>query len=763
VRDRPAAYGLSIAALLGALALRWLLDPLMGDALPLATLIAAVAVAVWAAGYWAAAAVAVVGYLACDYLFIEPRGSFELGDLPSRIAAVAYALTCAIVIGLGEAMRRAQQRAAERGQLLEETLQSRFLAARTLAAIVESSDDAIISKTLDGIVRTWNAAAERLFGHRAEEAIGRHISLIIPPERLSEEDQIIASLRAGRRVDHFETERRRNDGRIVDVSLTVSPILDDAGTVIGASKIARDISARRQAEAERERFVTLIESSTDFIGICDLNATPVFINRNGLALVGLESVEEASRTSVWDFFFPEDVPRVRDEFFPSVQQQGHGEIEVRFRHFKTGEARWMAYKVVLLRDHAGRPSAYATVSQDVTERKLLADNLRELATRLSTADRRKNEFLATLAHELRNPLAPLSSMLEVLKRSDVDADILRRARETLDRQLKQLVRLVDDLLDLSRITHNRLELRTSEVDISTVLQQAVEASRPLADASQHSVQLALPSSAIYVRADPARLAQVFGNLINNGCKYTPAGGSIRVSAVRDAGTVVVAIADSGIGIPPDKLREIFEMFTQLEPSLERSQGGLGIGLTLAKRLVELHGGAIEARSAGNGRGSEFLVRLPVIEQSAAPAPKTSEPSTSAPSATTIGRRILIVDDNHDAATSLAMLVDMWGHETFVARDGHEAIDLAERHRPDLLLLDIGLPGLSGYEVCSRIRSRDWGRGIEIFALTGWGQEEDRRRTREAGFDGHLIKPVDPEKLHRLLSSLSRLRQRPTSL
>jgi PAS domain S-box-containing protein len=643
---------------------------------------------------------------------------------------------------------------------LESAAASRLLDARLLAAIVESSDDAIISKSLDGIIQSWNAAAERLFGYTAEQAVGRHISLVIPQDRIAEEDTIIASLKAGQRLEHFETERRRSDGSRILVSLTISPIKDDAGNVVGASKIVRDVTQQREAEqrerrlrdeaaAERQKFVTLIENSTDFIGICDLEGVPFYVNPAGLALVGLESMEEARQTHVRDFFFPEDRARVMDEFLPSVMASGHGEIEVRFRNFRTHEARWMSYKVLKLTGSGGEVLAIATVSQDITERKRLEDNLRRLATDLSELDRRKNEFLATLSHELRNPLAPLRNMLEVLKRTNGNLGPAPRAIETMERQLGQLVRLVDDLLDLSRITHNRIELRKERVELASVIHQAVEASRPLAESAGHDMKVTLPSNPIYVHGDPVRLMQIFGNLLNNSCKYTPPGGRISVSARQEGSDAVVTVADTGTGIPPDKLSSIFEMFTQIDGSMERSQGGLGIGLTLAKRLVQMHGGSIEAHSAGEGRGSEFVVRLPVMIErpDAAPPPARGmdEPAHT--------YRILVVDDNRDAAASLAMLMQMTGHETFTAGDGPEALEAMERRRPEVVLLDIGLPTMNGHEVCRRAREQPWGHDMLIIALTGWGQEEDRRKSRDAGFDGHLVKPVEYAALNALLDSL----------
>jgi PAS domain S-box-containing protein len=539
------------------------------------------------------------------------------------------------------------------------------------------------------------------------------------------------------------------DGSERMLDLTIQPIRDGSGRVLFLAATGTDVTDRKQAEVDREKFVTLVENSTDFIAMCDLEGTPLFVNRAGLEMVGLDGIDQARRTPVREFFFPEDQPRVIDEFFSAVLERGHGEIEVRFRHFKTGKALWMAYKVLTLTDSAGHPAALATVSQDVTARKRLEDDLRRLAADLSAADRRKDEFLATLAHELRSPLAPLSNMLEVMKRAGDDADVLELARDTIDRQLGQLVRLVDDLLDLNRITHDRLELRRSRVELSSVIQHAVEAVRPLVDSAGHELVVTLPDEPTHLQADPARLAQVFGNLLTNSCKYTPPGGTIWVTAERLGTEITVTVGDTGSGIPSDRLDVIFEMFAQVDRPLERSQGGLGIGLTLVKRLVEMHGGSIEARSAGEGRGSEFIVRLPIpveTSEAATPALGTTQEALQ-------NRRILIVDDNEDSAESLAMLLSITGNETHMAHDGIAAIEAIEKHRPEVVLLDIGLPKLNGHDVCRRVRQESWGKDIVLIALTGWGQDEDRRKSREAGFDGHLVKPVDYDALLTLLESM----------
>jgi PAS domain S-box-containing protein len=628
----------------------------------------------------------------------------------------------------------------------------RLVAARLLAAIVRSSEDAIISKSLDGTIQTWNSAAERLFGYTADEAIGKNITMLLPTDRLLEEDEIIANLKAGRRIEHFETERRRSDGQLVPVSLTISPIVDDDGNVSGASKIVRDITARKLADDEREKFVTLIENSTDFIGLCDPDGIPFFVNRAGLKMVGLEDVEAARKVNLSEFFFPEDRDMIVNDFLPKVVEAGHGEVDVRFRNFKTGEPRWMAYKVVVLKDAAGNTVGFATVSQDMTERRRMEDDLRKLADDLSEADRRKNEFLAMLAHELRNPLAPISNAVSLLRtnRDPSDPSMAFAASEMLQRQVGQMTRLVDDLLDMSRITQGKIELRNERVELAPIINQAVEAVRPLYSNMNRELTVSLPVAPIYVNSDSARLAQVIGNLLNNACKFTETGGRVAVSLETVGDDAVVRVRDNGIGIAAEEIPHLFDLFAQVDTSLERSQGGLGIGLTLAKKLIEMSGGSIEALSEGLGKGSEFVIRLP-LDTSAerAMSAASAKRTTSADG----GYRVLIVDDNIDGAESMAMLMRLRGHEAFLAHDGLEAVEAAERVEPDAILLDIGLPTLNGYEVCRRIREKPSGKDIVLVAVTGWGQQEDRNRSKEAGFDTHIVKPVDHDALIALLNTL----------
>jgi len=868
VRGRAADYGLAFIFLGVAVLIRWLLDPLLGDLQPLSPLGGAVAAAVWIGGYRPAILVSLFGYLIFSYLYIQPRGTIVPEDGGSYAALGAYLFTSALIIVIGEAMRRAQKNAGERGEVLRVTLGSigdavittdvqgrvtylnavaekltgwtteaargkpldevfnivnedtrqpvespaeralrdgvivglanhtvlikkngdecpvddsaapikdeqgyvsgcvlifrdvsekrrleaqvaeRLAAARFLASIVESSEDPIISKSLGGIIQTWNDAAERLFGYTAEEAVGKHISLVIPPERIGEEDEIITNLKAGRRIEHFETERVGKDGRPIPVALTISPIRDDEGNVTGASKVIRDITARKLADAERQKFVTLVENSTDFIGICDVDGVPFFVNRAGLDLVGLDDLDEARRAPVREFFFPEDQDMVMNEFFPSVQAEGHGEIDVRFRNFKTGEARWMAYKLLALKDETGQTYAFATVSQDVTERRQLANDLRRLASDLSEADRRKNEFLAMLAHELRNPLAPISNAVHLLRVKN-DANAVASATELLDRQVGQMTRLVDDLLDMSRVTQGKIELRNERVELGPIVSQTVDSVRSIYRSMDHELTVSLPTNPIYLNADPTRLAQAIGNLLNNACKFTDVGGKISLSVKQEGREAVICVKDNGIGIAAKDLPHLFEIFTQADVSLERSRGGLGIGLTLVKKIVNMMGGSVEAHSEGPGRGSEFAIRVPVEEAvglpSLDPDGNGSKPAN--------GHRILVVDDNVDGAESLALLLRLYGNETFLAHDGLDAVEEAERLRPDAILMDIGLPSLNGYEACRQIRQQSWGKNIALVAVTGWGQEEDRERSNEAGFDTHIVKPVDHDALMKLLSTM----------
>jgi PAS domain S-box-containing protein len=978
--------------------------------------------------------------------------------------------------------------------------------ARSLAAIVESSDDAIIGKDANGIITSWNQSAERIFGYTAAEAVGCSIAMLAPPDRADEMPGILKRIRQGERVEHFDTVRRAKDGQLVSISLTVSPIRDEHGEIVGASKIARDISERKLAlqalQRSEQRFAAELDAmsrlhavSTRLLSTTNLSAAMELVLENAITMseadLGniqlyspqLEALEiVAQRGFSQDFLdyfrnvrvnegsacasamrsgtriIIEDVeldpgyephrhaaaqagyravqstpiksrsgnvlgmlsthfrtprrPSERDErlldlyarhaadlierirFEEAIQQQtaemnalfetlpvgihiahdpqccritaneaahkllriplgqnvsrlatageqptncrvyrngievatnqlpvqraARGEQvrneDVEFR-FDDGTILYVVTSAAPLYDNEGRVRGAVAGVLDVTSRRQAEERLRthnerlrllweaasvlltttepdsmlrELFARigphlgldgyfnymvnetgdgltlvssigipdevvkqsnrlefgqaisgavalqrqpivathikqsddpkaqlvkslgiracacnpleinndllgtlafvgrsrdefeedeleflrticqyvavayerlrfvrqLRDADRRKDEFLATLAHELRNPLAPIRNAVELLRRSDGSTQLVEEATGMMGRQLDQMVRIVDDLLDLSRISQGKVQVRKERIELATVLRSAVEAVRLMIDARAQELTVTMPSETIYLEADATRLGQVISNLLDNAAKYTPKGGHIKLTAERQGGEAVVSVRDTGIGIAPEQLAHIFEMFSQVAPALERSEEGLGIGLSLVRGLVELHGGKVKAQSAGLGKGSEFIVRLPVAE--IPPAACTDASDDGGRPYSGLKRRILVVDDNRDAANSMAIMLNMMGHETRTAYDGVEAIQISAAYHPSVILLDIGLPKMSGYEAARHIRQQPWGKGMALIALTGWGQEADARRALEAGFDHHLTKPAELAALEKLLARIGAL-------
>jgi signal transduction histidine kinase len=398
---------------------------------------------------------------------------------------------------------------------------------------------------------------------------------------------------------------------------------------------------------------------------------------------------------------------------------------------------------------------FRNAQQEIAERRRAEARLRESEEALLAADRRKDEFLATLAHELRNPLAPIRNAVEILRLTETDPAAAASARQLLERQLKQLVRLIDDLLDVSRITQGRLELRKEKLDLALALRMAVETSRPLVESRQHTLHVTAQPETYFADADATRIAQVFANLLNNSAKYSPPGSSITARIERDGGYAVITIADNGVGIPHSMLSRVFEMFERVDREHEAvTPDGLGIGLTLVRRLVELHGGTVTAHSEGLNCGSTFVVKLPLWEAASVPQEAHATPTETPEGG--VRRKILVVDDNRDSAMSLSLLLELDGHEVRRAYDGLEALEIADDFRPEVTLLDIGMPRLDGYGAARELRQREWARSSLLVALTGWGQQEDKRLAREAGFDHHMVKPVDPDALRRLLVEPRRL-------
>ncbi|OHB19724.1 MAG: hypothetical protein A2854_03655 [Parcubacteria group bacterium RIFCSPHIGHO2_01_FULL_56_18] len=441
------------------------------------------------------------------------------------------------------------------------------------------------------------------------------------------------------------------------------------------------------------------------------------------------------------------VPRDKVEEFERFQERAaHGEafydVET-FRRTKAGTLVHISLSAAPLYEN-GKVTGVMKIMSDVTARRKAENALRN-------ANRAKDEFLATLAHELRNPLAPLRNAIEILRLQGMQTPESNWAVDIMSRQMQQMTRLIDDLLDIARITGNKLELKKEVIDLSDVLRVAIETSKPLIESSGHGFSVSLPQHPIYLKGDVVRIAQAISNLLNNAAKYTESGGRIWLSAESRGHDAVITVRDTGIGITAEMLPYVFDMFRQAERT--GSKGGLGIGLTLAKRLIKMHHGSIHVESKGLGKGSSFAVHLPIIlQEEEAPRPSEKLAATDAAS-----MRILIVDDNEDAVSTLNMMLHLAGHDTRTARDGIEAVDLANTYRPNVVLLDIGMPRMNGYEAAETIRKQSWGQNMALIAMTGWGQESDRQRSKEAGFDEHLVKPVDPQVLLRLLKKMEQKR------
>ncbi|HKH48919.1 MAG TPA: ATP-binding protein [Thermoanaerobaculia bacterium] len=521
--------------------------------------------------------------------------------------------------------------------------------------------------------------------------------------------------------------------------------------------------------SSREWLRTTLDSLSDAIVVLDSAGRILLLNNSAESLLGIDRSLAAGRTAG-------DLLRLRDAetgltidlppaddplptgastvplhaILLSTRSGSERPIDVSFEPLlDEGTA---SGTILVLRDAAPRLAAERALreKQEATQRKM-DEELRRRAEEIAAADRRKDQFLAMLAHELRNPLAPIRNAVELMRQVETMDPSFQPSREMVERQVKNLARLVDDLLDVSRITQGSIRLRQEVVDLKTILERAVDATRSLIESRAHELTLDLPQEPIRLEADPTRLEQVVANLLNNAAKYTMPGGSIKLSGALEDKEAVIRVRDNGIGVPPDVLGRVFEPFVQSDGSLARTEGGLGIGLTLVRSLIEMHGGRVEANSPGLGQGSEFVVRLPVRVAQTAETTATDEP---APRPLARPVHVLVVEDNVDAAESLATLLRVWGHDVQVVHDGLDAIDAAREQRPEVVLLDIGLPGLDGYQVARRLREDVGLDSSLLVAMTGYGQPEDRRRSREAGIHHHFVKPVEPLVLRNLLADVA---------
>ena len=856
-----------------------------------------------------------------NYFFLEPRHTFGIGNTGEAVGIFAF-VVCSIAVTLAiEAMHRANERAR---RAVEERRQADEASAH-LAAIVTSSSDAIVSKTLQGIVRTWNEGAERVFGYTAEEMIGKPIHLLIPQDIQAEEDYILSRIRAGDRIEHYETVRVGKNGKLIDVSLTISPIRNSAGEIIGASKIARDITERKRTdnallESMRQQealytFVDALHRSEHINDIYEaaLNAIfsavgcdrasilifdedgvmrfvasrglseeyrrdvdghspwskdekdvqPIFISdvskaeideslRAALLKEGIRSLNffpliadsqligkfmtyydaphtaakeeidleisiarqlsfavtrrrtqealreneerlrlatETGRVGIWDWdigtdriswteslyemhgvskdevigvdsfsslVHPEDRARVVQAIDDSLKS--HNAYELEFRILKrNGEVGWIFTNAVVFRDAAGNPSRLVGVTLDITDRKraeaerdaVLARE-QELRRAAEEANRLKDEFLATMSHELRNPLNVILGYSELLLRTDEfrSSSQLARMGEAMRRNALAQSHLIRDLLDLSRLRSGKLTLNTETVSVVTAITNAVETVRADATAKEIDLNIDTPDGALFIEGDLLRVEQIIWNLLTNAVKFTPPGGRVLVRAARDNDDVVLSVADNGQGIDGIFLPHVFEMFRQADASTSRAQSGMGIGLALVRQLVELHGGTVEVKSAGVGLGTCFTVRFPHSEQ----ARLSLAPLVTGNPESLDQLDVLVLDDSEDTTAMLRHLLEQSGAAVMTATNGSDALKIASERQFDIVLSDISMPGMDGFEFVRRLRQIPGNKDVPVLALTGFGRPEDIHRAQNEGFFSHLTKPFD-------LSALSQILQR----
>jgi PAS domain S-box-containing protein len=634
-----ARYGIAVALTVGAMALRDVMAPLWGIKFPLITFFPAVMISAWLGGLGPGVTTTLLCAASAAYRLLLPPKSFQTEDWGNLVGLFVFVVIGLLMSMTTDTLHRIRRRLVEKVRQLEDEKRTRRAGeeaqART-AAIVQSSDDAIIGKTLDSTITSWNAGAERMFGFTAGEVIGRSISIIIPPDRLSEEERVMSAIRRGEVLAHFETVRWRKDGTAISISQTISPIKNAAGEIIGASNIARDISARKQAEEEKALLLRAME--------------------------------------------------------------------------------------------VARSEAEA-------------------------ANRAKDQFLAMLGHELRNPLGAISNAIQVLRQRGAREDVAAQATNVIARQVSQLARLTDDLFDVSRVISGRAVLEREPLELLETAERAVNTLRTAGKINRQTVTL--EGQPVWIDADAARIEQIVINLVGNALKYTPPGGSILVQVTHSGPTALIRVEDTGAGISPDMLPRVFDAFVQGAPPPDRAQGGLGIGLTLVKQLAELHGGRVEARSDGPGKGSIFTVRLPMIAQPAL-RPRPSGPSGDKQTPSSASRlRVLVIEDNDDSREMLRSLLELSGHIVTEASNGPSGIEAALGAHPDIAFVDIGLPGFDGYEVARRLRAAPETKGLRLIAVTGYGLPGDNQRAREAGFDAYLTKPINGEKVAEIFATVQR--------
>ncbi len=735
-------YGIAVAAVVGAVLATLLLPPL--QEVPYVLFFAAVLLSGWWGGVGPSLAAIALSILAVEYLFEPPYGSLDLGFGP-WIRSAGFAGVATLITWFAVARRRAEDRLALELADMRQAEWALRESEKRFRHVVESAPFGMLIIDGTGTIRLVNPQTEAMFGYGRDELIGWPVEVLLPDRfrggHPGRRESFLAEPRARRMGAGRDLYGLRKDGSEFPVEIGLNPIETPEGVQVLSAIV--NITERKQIEAQLARQTAMLREQAVLLDrthalTFDLDGRIIYWSHGVAELYGYSAAEAVGQMR--HELLRTEFPQPRHEIEAKVL--GAGQWQGELHHIRRdGQRVIVASHWTLSRDPEGEHPVILEVNNDITE-------LDRARAALRDTDRRKDEFLATLAHELRSPLAPIRYAVEALKLKGPPEPSLQWASEVIHRQVAQLSRLIHDLVDVARITRDRLELRKERVDLEEVLYAGVEISRPLIEARGQAFVVSMPSDPIHLDGDPARLAQVIANLLENATKFTERGGRIWLTAERQGSDAVVTVRDTGIGIPGEVLPRIFDMATRLAPS---PHGGLGIGLTLVRRLVEMHGGTITARSDGPGKGSEFSVRLPVaIETSPAPTLPVRPGPRAAPASPL---RILVVDDDPDTAAALAKLLEMMGHDIRTAHDGLEAVERADEFRPDVVLLDVGLPRMNGHEAARRIRQQPWGKGMVLIATTGWAQEVDKQSAKDAGFDHHLVKPVDPVALMSLLASL----------
>jgi PAS domain S-box-containing protein len=602
----------------------------------------------------------------------------------------------------------------------------------------------------EGYIVSWNTGAEKLKGYARDEIIGRHFSVFYPPEAVAtgwpEEE-----LRRAREQGRFEDEgwRLRKDGSRFWANVVITALHEPSGKLAGFAKVTRDLTERRRHEEElrasEERFRLLVDSLRDYaVFMLDVDGTVRSWNAGAMALKGYTAAEIIGRH--FSVFYP---PHDQKDGKPAAAlraARANGRLQDEgWRVRKDGTAFWANAVITAIYGNSGELIGFAKVTRDMTERHRLEE--------LERSSRRMSEFLAMLAHELRNPLAPIRNAVTVMQLETLASPALRNCRDIIDRQLSHMTRLVDDLLDVGRLTTGKIKLRKELLRVGEVVARSVETARPLVEARRHALRVELPEMPVYVMGDATRMSQILQNLLVNAAKYTPDGGRIEVRVEVVGGFAVLSVSDNGRGIAEADLENIFNLFMQCDNG-RPDESGLGIGLTLARSLAELHGGTLEAKSPGPGQGSTFVFRVPAVE---------SAPVDEAPPAgrgPTEGRRVMVVDDNRDSADSTTAILRLLGHQVECAYTGESALELARHFLPEIVLMDLAMPGMTGFETLRLMRAQTGAEQVFAVAMTGYGSGEDKRRSELAGFDAHLTKPVDLNALVALLNEQRRSHSSP---